>query len=745
MYKKAFYKVVVVYMLLRVKSTWVCNAMGLLELSMWLGLLSGIVGVVYVLSLVLYITRTKIVRDTEEARRAYQIHEYIKSASIAYIKAQYTVILSIVSVISVILIVIGVIMKSSIVLSTGIAYLLGGLSSAMVSITGMLMGVLSNIRVLNVLIRRGLGGALSLAFRGGSVTGFLVGGVGLLGVSGLFIALNGFSDPVSVTQILLGYAFGASTAALFARVGGGIYTKAADIGADLVGKVEVGIPEDDPRNPGVIADNVGDNVGDCAGMGADLFESYVEGMIAPMVIAAVLWSLLKESKLLDLIAYPVIFSSMALLTSIAVAQLISLSPFKEPGRNLTATSILSIVATAVVNGITTYVLAPTIAPALIVGALGLVAGAIVGFTSDYFTSPQYTPVKIVARNSQFGPALTILSGLSMGFYSTFIPSIAIALAALGSYVIGSSIYASEKLLVGIYSVALAGTGMLAVAPIVVSADAYGPIVDNAAGLAEQAGYEEDVRSLADMLDSAGNTMKSISKGYAIGSAALTALALLFSFASVLASKSNLKVDALMQIIFSAGSEYGAYFISGVIIGVVMVALFTAMVIQAVTAAAGRLVDEIRRQFREKPGILDWKERPDYERAVQIVTFYALRRLVTPGLLALLAPIIIALVGPVTRDWRSGATLLGGLLLGSIASGLLLGLFQGNVGNTWDNAKKYIEAGNFGGKGTETHKAAVVGDTVGDPLKDSAGPAINIMIKVMAVSSSVIVPLILFGI
>jgi K(+)-stimulated pyrophosphate-energized sodium pump len=745
MYKKAFYKVVLVYMLLRVKSTWVCNAMSLLELSMWLGLLSGIVGVVYVLSLVLYITRTKIVRDTEEARRAYQIHEYIKSASIAYIKAQYTVILSIVSVISVILIVIGVIMKSSIVLSTGIAYLLGGLSSAMVSITGMLMGVLSNIRVLNVLIRRGLGGALSLAFRGGSVTGFLVGGVGLLGVSGLFIALNGFSDPVSVTQILLGYAFGASTAALFARVGGGIYTKAADIGADLVGKVEVGIPEDDPRNPGVIADNVGDNVGDCAGMGADLFESYVEGMIAPMVIAAVLWSLLKESKLLDLIAYPVIFSSMALLTSIAVAQLISLSPFKEPGRNLTATSILSIVATAVVNGITTYVLAPTIAPALIVGALGLVAGAIVGFTSDYFTSPQYTPVKIVARNSQFGPALTILSGLSMGFYSTFIPSIAIALAALGSYVIGSSIYASEKLLVGIYSVALAGTGMLAVAPIVVSADAYGPIVDNAAGLAEQAGYEEDVRSLADMLDSAGNTMKSISKGYAIGSAALTALALLFSFASVLASKSNLKVDALMQIIFSAGSEYGAYFISGVIIGVVMVALFTAMVIQAVTATAGRLVDEIRRQFREKPGILDWKERPDYERAVQIVTFYALRRLVTPGLLALLAPIIIALVGPVTRDWHSGATLLGGLLLGSIASGLLLGLFQGNVGNTWDNAKKYIEAGNFGGKGTETHKAAVVGDTVGDPLKDSAGPAINIMIKVMAVSSSVIVPLILFGI
>jgi H(+)-translocating pyrophosphatase len=706
---------------------------------MWLGLFSGVVGVVYVVSLIFHIMGIKIDTGSEEAKRAHQIHEYIRSASIAYIKAQYTIILSIISIISVILIAIGIATQSSLVLWTGVSYLLGGLSSATVSIVGMLMGVLSNIRVLNTITKKGLRSALSLAFRGGSVTGFLVGGIGLLGTAGLFIALNGFSDPISVTQILLGYAFGASTAALFARVGGGIYTKAADIGADLVGKVEVGIPEDDPRNPGVIADNVGDNVGDCAGMGADLFESYVEGMIAPMAIAAVLGHP-------DLVAYPVLFSAIALLTSIITAQFVALSPFKQPGRNLTATSIFSIVAAAIVNGIATYILAPTIAPALIAGILGLIAGAVVGFTSDYFTSPQYIPVKTVAKNSQFGPALTILSGLSMGFYSTFIPSVAIALAALGSYAIGSTLSATEKLLAGIYSAALAGTGMLAVAPIVVSADAYGPIVDNAAGLAEQAGYEENVRSLADMLDSAGNTMKSISKGYAIGSAALTALALLFSFASVLASRSSLRVDTVMQTIFNAGHpEYGAYFISGIMIGVVVVALFVAMVIQGVTAAAGRLVDEIRRQFREKPGILEWKERPEYERAVQIVTFYALRRLITPGVLALLTPIVIALVGPITGDWGKAGALLGGLLTGSIGSGLLLGLFQGNVGNTWDNAKKFIEAGNFGGKGTETHKAAVVGDTVGDPLKDSAGPAINIMIKVMAVSSSVIIPIILFGI
>jgi len=286
--------------------------------------------------------------------------------------------------------------------------------------------------------------------------------------------------------------------------------------------------------------------------------------------------------------------------------------------------------------------------------------------------------------------------------------------------------------------------MLAVTPIIVSADAYGPIVDNVAGLAEQAGFEEDVRALADKLDSAGNTMKSISKGYAIGSAALTALGLLFSFASVLAQRKNMRITDVMATIFNAGHEaYGPYFIGGIVLGAVVVPLFVAMVIQAVTAAAGRLVDEIRRQFREKPGILEWKERPDYERAVKIVTYYALRRLIAPGILAIAFPLVLGTAFAIGDPWR-GASVVGGVLVGAIASGLLLGLFQGNVGNTWDNAKKYIEAGNFGGKGTETHKAAVVGDTVGDPLKDASGPAINIMIKVMSVASTVILPYILFA-
>ncbi|ADM28783.1 Inorganic diphosphatase [Ignisphaera aggregans DSM 17230] len=707
----------------------------ILRISIYTGLLAGVVALFYTLLLIYDILRRSIPLNTENEKRAKEIHGYIYSAAKAYIFSQYKVILIVISIITVVLIGSGALLGNSILLLTGITYILGGISSTIVGIVGMLMAIQSNIRVLNTLSRKDLRSALTLAFRGGSVTGFLVGGIGLTLISILFVALNRFNDPATAGQILLGYAFGASTVALFARVGGGIYTKAADIGADLVGKVEAGIPEDDPRNPGVIADNVGDNVGDCAGMGADLFESYVEGIIAPMVIATLLSN--------DLVAYPVLFSAIALLTSIITSQFVATSPFSEPGRTLTFTSVLTIAIAALLNGVITLWIQPQIMAAWVIGVLGLIVGAIVGFTSDYFTSPLYRPVKIVATNSQFGPALTILSGLSMGFYSVFIPSVAIALAIIASFSIGSGLSPSENLLAGIYSAALAGTGMLSVAPIIVAADAYGPIVDNVAGLAEQAGYEEEIRDLADKLDSAGNTMKSISKGYAIGSAALTALALLFSFASVLAHRTGKSISDIMAIVFNAGHKsYGVYFIGGVIIGAVLVPFFVAMVIQAVTAAAGKLVDEIRRQFREKPGILEWKERPDYERAVRIVTYYAIRRLVAPGLLAILFPLALGAIFAIGDVWR-GTAIVGGLLIGSIASGLLLGLFQGNVGNTWDNAKKYIEAGNLGGKGTDTHKAAVVGDTVGDPLKDASGPAINIMIKVMAVASTVILPYILF--
>ncbi len=691
--------------------------------------IAGALAILYVGLSVLSILRKSIPRD-----RAAEIHGYIREAAIAFMKAQYTVILTIASCIGVAILVVGLVQGNALITDIGISYLVGSISSALIGMCGMYVAILSNIRVLKLLVEKGLKSALSVAFRGGSVTGFLVAGVGLLEIALLFVAyggLNGVEGARFAAQALLGYAFGASTVALFARVGGGIYTKAADVGADLVGKVEVGIPEDDPRNPGVIADNVGDNVGDCAGMGADLFESYVESVVAAMVIGSML-------KGVAFIAYPMIFAGSALLATLATAQFVSVSPIKEPGRTLTATSIISIVGVAIATLISTLWMGSGMIFAWLASVFGLITGGVVGFTSDYFTSPLHRPVKMVASYSQAGPALTILSGLSMGFYSTFIPIVTIALATIAAFLMGVNAIGSS-IAAGVYAIALAGVGMLSMTSIVVSADAYGPIVDNTAGLSEQAGYPENVRELADKLDSAGNTMKSISKGYAIGSAALTALALLFSYVAMLYTAYSqqypgITVDELMGLLFTLGNPvYTPYFISGIMIGAVLPALFTAVVIQAVTAAAFKLVEEIRRQFREKPGILEWKEKPDYARAVQIVTYYALRRLILPGAIALVAPIVVGItLGP------SG---LGGMLLGSIASGLLLGLFQGNVGNTWDNAKKFVEMGNLGGKGSETHKATVIGDTVGDPLKDASGPSINILIKLMAIASTVLAPLI----
>ena len=702
--------------------------MDLLSLTTLWGLTAGSLAVVYVLVLIMLVLRTKYAKD-----RAAEIHGYIKEAAVTYIKRQYGIILPIALAITLLIVGAGFAQGSSVLINTGLAYLAGALSSTIVGVTGMYIAVLSNVRVLNTLKDRGLLKALRVAFRGGAVTGFLVGGIGLIGISTLFILFGGLGEGYKdAVKSLLGYAFGASTVALFARVGGGIYTKAADVGADLVGKVEVGIPEDDPRNPGVIADNVGDNVGDCAGMSADLFESYVESIVAAMAIGA----LLPEAILAKaLVAYPLLFASIALMTTIVTAQFVELSPLKEPSRTLTLTSLISIIAVATLTLVitNTFSLPLNILPLWIAGVAGLFAGGIVGFTSDYFTSGSYKPVKVVASNSRAGPALTILSGFSMGFYSTVAPTVAIAVAAFTAYMLGSSTI-SNPLLGGVYAIALAGVGMLSVASIVVAADAYGPIVDNTAGLAEQAGYPEEIRSEADKLDSAGNTMKSISKGYAIGSAALTALALLFTYASMLK-------DSVEQILPGVEFKLEHLFtltrpdvLAGIFIGAAIPALFTAIVVQAVTAAAFRMVEEIRRQFREKPGILEWKEKPDYSRCVDIVTRYALKRLIPPGLIALLSPIIVGiLLGPIA---------LGGMLMGAIITGLLLGLFQGNVGNTWDNAKKYIESGFFGGKGSEAHKAAVIGDTVGDPLKDAAGPSINILIKLMAIGSSVFLVLII---
>ncbi len=639
--------------------------------------------------------------------RMVEISEYIKEGAVAYLKRQYGVIMVIAVLIAVAIALISYRMA--------VSYILGALSSTIAGFVGMYVAVNANVRTTYVAKSYGLGRALSVAFQGGSVMGTTVVGVGTLMIALQYITYGGGLD---VVNDIIGYSFGASTVALFARVGGGIYTKAADIGADLVGKVEKGIPEDDPRNPGVIADNVGDNVGDVAGMGADLFESYVGAIISTMVIAA---TTLAVSNTLSWTLCPLIISSAGIIASILVTFIVRVKEGGDPSRPLTLATIIGAVIIAIVSyPITSYMLGLDAGIRVwTVIIIGLVAGVIIGLTSDYFTNKDKPPVAKVAMMSQMGPALTILSGFSYGFLSVAIPSVGVAIAELASFYL---LYTYGGFWYGVYGVALAAVGMLSLTGIVVSADAYGPITDNAAGIAEQAGLGKEVRAITDKLDSAGNTMKSISKGFAIGSAALTALAFLAAYSSRLGlSIGEIKIN--LSLIDPA-------VLSGAFIGVSLPALFVALVVMAVSDTAFVLIDEIRRQFKEKPGIMEYKEKPDYGRVVAIVTSAAIKKLLLPGAVAIISPIVVGFV--------LGPYALGGMLFSSIVTGLLLGLFQGNVGNTWDNAKKHIEEGKYGGKGSEAHKAAVIGDTVGDPLKDASGPSINILIKLMSVVSLVLI-------
>jgi K(+)-stimulated pyrophosphate-energized sodium pump len=646
--------------------------------------------------------------------RALEIHEFIKEGARAYLRRQYGVIVSISVAIAVAILVASIVAGRPSPWRAPLLFLAGSFSSVAAGYFGMLVATRANVRTVNAVVTGGLRVAFGVAFKGGLVMGLTVAGLGTFAVAVALLAL-GFSDEVIRDSIY--YAFGASAVALFARVGGGIYTKAADVGADLVGKVEVGIPEDDPRNPGVIADNVGDNVGDVAGMGADLFESYVEAIISTMVVALAL----AVATQVNYALLPLVVSAAGLVASAASVLFTMVLPIRDPAKALSTASLASAVLIAVLSlPVSLYLLGPEAGlRAWLTVVAGLVAGIVVGLTSDYFTRKGLPPTAKVAEMSQMGPALTILSGMSYGFMSVVIPSVGIAVAALVAYALTAPL---GGFWYGIYGVALSAVGMLSLTGFVVGADAYGPITDNAAGIAEQAGFGEDVRSVTDLLDSAGNTMKSISKGYAIGSAALTALALLAAYISVLPRD---KVD------MSQLNLLNSYVVAGFFIGMAVPALFTSIVLRAVSDAAFELIAEIRRQFRERPGILEFRERPDYGRAVDVVTKYAIKRLVIPGLIAIAVPVVVGVT--------LGIYALAGTLAGAIVSGLLLGLFQGNVGNTWDNAKKYIEEGHFGGKGSEAHKAAVIGDTVGDPLKDAAGPSLNILIKLMSVVAISIAP------
>ncbi|PKB64872.1 MAG: sodium-translocating pyrophosphatase [SAR202 cluster bacterium Io17-Chloro-G3] len=590
--------------------------------------------------------------------------------------------------------------------STAIAYLIGALGSGLAGFIGMNIACRANVRT-TAAAMKGLNAALRVAFNSGAVMGLTVVGIGILGVTLLYVL---FQD----VTIIAGFGFGASSIALFARVGGGIYTKAADVGADLVGKVEQGIPEDDPRNPATIADNVGDNVGDVAGMGADLFESYVGSIIAAIALgtATVLFAggtggsvHFDDNRFL----LPILIGSIGIFASIIGTLLI------RTGEHANMGSLLWSLRTAIFVTGGLVLLGTGIAIAVLdidfrlfwVVLVGLVVGQVIGTATEFFTSYEYRPTKWLAGQSRTGPATVIIGGIGLGMLSTAIPLVAV--------VIG--IWVSNEL-AGVYGIALAAVGMLSTLGITLATDAYGPVADNAGGIAEQAHLDPDVRERTDSLDALGNTTAATGKGFAIGSAVLTALALMAAYSQVTGIKSfNLQdVDVLI----------------GLLIGAVLPFIFSALTMQAVGRAAYKMIEEVRRQFREIPGIMDGSARPEYARAVDISTQGALREMVLPGLLAIIAPVFVGLL--------LGAEALGGLLIGAIGTGFLLAVTMANAGGSWDNAKKFVELGNHGGKGSEAHTAVVVGDTVGDPFKDTSGPSLNILIKLMSIVALVFAPL-----